>query len=77
MEFSLLDLALAIAALAGYRMLQELTRRGMAPVRPGERQHAAPAALPNTPTVAHRAPGLEGCCRKLPRAAPHRLINFW
>ncbi len=66
MDFFLLDLALAIAALLGYRLLQEPVARS-----------AASAALADAGSASRARPSPpEECCDKVPRA-PHRLINFW
>jgi hypothetical protein len=73
MEFLVLDLALALAALLGYRVLQELARGGFG---------AAVRVSSDTPRRATAAAGVESrartradrCCE---RGAPHRLINFW
>jgi hypothetical protein len=89
MEFLLLDLALASAALLGYRMLQEVARRGIALVRlesapprratpPAKlgRRIAAREAISRKP-AASLPPGQDGPCENCAQAAPHRLINFW
>ncbi len=66
MDFFLLDLALAIAALLGYRLLQEPVARS-----------AASAALADAgPASRGRSSRLEDGCYSVPRP-PHRLINFW
>ena len=72
MEFLVLDLALALAALLGYRVLQEVARGGLGAVRvsPGT-PHRATAATALASRALTRA---ERCCE---RGAPHRLINFW
>jgi hypothetical protein len=71
MEFLVLDLALALAALLGYRVLQEVARGGFGVVRVGAGASRRATATP----AASRAPaGAERCCE---RGAPHRLINFW
>jgi len=88
MEFLLLDLALASAALVGYRMLQEVARRGFALVRlgPGPRRATPPAKLarriapPETivrKPAASQPPRVAAPCQNCADAAPHRLINFW
>ncbi len=62
MEFLLLDLALALAAALGYRILQEAARGAIGLGR------LSSAVRPRAPVI-ERA----GCAR----GAPHRLINFW
>jgi hypothetical protein len=89
MEFLLLDLALAFAALLGYRMLQEVARRGIAlgwlesgtprratPPAKLARGHALREAISRKPAA---PPPLraEAPCQNCAQAAPHRLINFW
>jgi hypothetical protein len=72
MEFLVLDLALAFAALLGYRVLQEIARGGLGAVRVSSgRPRRATAATAAASRVLTRA---ERCCE---RGAPHRLINFW
>jgi hypothetical protein len=72
MEFLVLDLALALAALVGYRVLQEVAQGGLGAVGMGSgtaRRAAAAAPVASRPLT-----GAERCCE---RGAPHRLINFW
>jgi hypothetical protein len=89
MEFLLLDLALAFAALLGYRMLQEVARRGIAlgwlesgtprratPPAKLTRRSAPREAIFRKP-AASQPPRVEAPCQNCAHAAPHRLINFW
>ena len=72
MEFSVLDLVLAFAALLGYRVLQEVARGGFGAVRVSS---LTPRRATAATAVASRAlTRAERCCE---RGAPHRLINFW
>jgi len=85
MQFLLFDLALAFAALLGYRALETVARR-RAPVmsldsRAPLRARVSPRA---NPTIADRpASPPDSMPSKAPqqceprRAPPHRLINFW
>ena len=85
MQFLLFDLALAFAALLGYRALETVVRRS-APVisldsRAPLRARVSPRA---NPTIAERrASPPDSMLSKPPqqceprRAPPHRLINFW
>jgi len=87
MEFLLLDLALAFAALFGYRVLQEVARRGIALARIDSRApRRATTPLKLDRRIASRnvmsreggapAPRFQPCGVG-PGGAPHRLINFW
>ena len=89
MEFLLLDLALVSAALLGYRVLQEVARRGIAlvrlesarprratpPAKLGRR--IAPRAAISRKAATSLPPRVEAPCENCAQAAPHRLINFW
>jgi hypothetical protein len=73
MEFLVLDLALALAALLGYRVLQEVARPGFG---------ASVRVSPATPRRATSATAVESrgqthADHRCERSAPHRLINFW
>ena len=89
MEFLLLDLALAFAALLGYRVLQEVARRGFALVRldsSAPRRATTPVKLYrrraqrkaiSREAVGAPPPRVPVPCAQGFRVAPHRLINFW
>jgi hypothetical protein len=83
MQFFLLDLALAFAALLGYRTLAALAGRGAPvvafgpnrPVRagaPGPKRNGAPQrGSPPDCGLSQQ----DGCCER--RAPLHRLVNLW
>lgn len=89
MEFLLLDLALAFAALLGYRMLQEVARRGIVlswigsgiprrapPPAKLTRRNAPLEAISRKP-AAPLPPHAQTPCQNCAETTPHRLINFW
>jgi hypothetical protein len=84
MQFFLLDLALAFAALLGYRTLGALAGRSDPVVVFGPRTPLRAGAAPRLKRKIAQGPGLppdcgvsrhgEGCEQRTPL---HRLVNFW
>jgi hypothetical protein len=84
MQFFLLDLALAFAALFGYRTLEALAGRSAPVVAFGPHPSLRPGAAPRHKRKAARRGGLPPDCgvsrdgERCERRAPlHRLINLW
>ena len=85
MQFLLFDLALAFAALLGYRALETVVRRRAPVMSLDSRAPLRARVLPKAnPTIAERrASPPDSMLSKPPqqgeprRAPPHRLINFW
>ena len=85
MQFLLLDLALAFAALLGYRALETVVRRRAPVMSLDSRAPLGARVSPRAnPTIAERrASPSDSMLSKPPqqceprRAPAHRLINFW
>jgi hypothetical protein len=81
MQFLLTDLALAFAALLGYRALEVAVRRGALVVllaRRAARQLRAPRQFEDRkPPLPRSDPSQSPRHRDVPRAPWHGLINLW